>query len=598
MQNIDDLLQEYTAQLCRHIDARIHTSEDNILDALGTRRGTGFRNQLTHFGRTRSPDLDDGMASSRHLSPTSDGAIDANANVSEHNSEGSMAAITRKRTSVANAYATASEHGSIANSQSSHAASARKVSAVGLSLDAFDQHRSSMAMNHGTYVSETQRPVETQLSEPRPSRLQAIIEHNHFATFFGCAILSNAVLIAIETDYQSSHIHEATPEIVFYFGMAYTCLFAAELGLRMAHERLSFFTKPEFWNYLDFVIVATSLFELFLELTRTSLAGMQSTSQIRITRIIRCTKLLKVVRVARLIKFIRALRTLVHQIMSALKSLVWSLLLLFLVVFLFACAFTQAVSVLRSEAEDIDDIDSQLMIYWSSLPRSMFTLFKAITGGLSWDEVVEPLSDAGELSVALFVVYISFVQLAVLNVLTGVFCQNAIDSAKHDQELVTQAVLSTKEMYIRQVHQIFKDIDTDQSGTLTIQEFEKHLSNEHVKAYFDALELDASDIWVLFKLMDNNGAHEIDSEEFVSSCLRLKGAAKGLDLARLAWDHSYMSKRLHRFIRRTDDSIQTLSKRLTEVLGSPRTSRPRGTSHFETKLEASMACPSPTKSSL
>eukprot|EP00413_Alexandrium_margalefii_P030028 CAMPEP_0204556198 /NCGR_PEP_ID=MMETSP0661-20131031/29422_1 /ASSEMBLY_ACC=CAM_ASM_000606 /TAXON_ID=109239 /ORGANISM="Alexandrium margalefi, Strain AMGDE01CS-322" /LENGTH=59 /DNA_ID=CAMNT_0051563305 /DNA_START=56 /DNA_END=231 /DNA_ORIENTATION=+ len=59
----------------------------------------------------------------------------------------------------------------------------------------------------------------------------------------------------------------------------------------------------------------------------------------------------------------------------------------------------------------------------------MFTLFQAITGGISWHEPVETLGQVSVMLVWLFTAYLSFTYFAVMNVVTGVFCNSAIESA-------------------------------------------------------------------------------------------------------------------------------------------------------------------------
>ena len=60
---------------------------------------------------------------------------------------------------------------------------------------------------------------------------------------------------------------------------------------------------------------------------------------------------------------------------------------------------------------------------WGSVPRSVYSLFKSITNGTSWELVAEPLGDVHGIWLALFLLYIAFAYFAVLNVVTGVFCQ-------------------------------------------------------------------------------------------------------------------------------------------------------------------------------
>lgn len=156
------------------------------------------------------------------------------------------------------------------------------------------------------------------------------------------------------------------------------------------------------------------------------------------------------------------------------------------------------------------------------------------------------------------------------------FCQNAIESAQHDQDLVTQQVLSEKKTFVERIQQIFQNIDVNESGYVTIQEFTNHLKDESVCAYFDSLGLDTSDAWTLFKLMDRDEGNEIDVDEFLSGCLRLKGAARGLDMAALSYEHKLLMRRLGHFMIKTEKSLQVLTSAAATRSPSRRASAPTG----------------------
>ena len=57
--------------------------------------------------------------------------------------------------------------------------------------------------------------------------------------------------------------------------------------------------------------------------------------------------------------------------------------------------------------------------FFSSLPETMLSLYMSILGGVSWEEMVVPLGSMSPVWLLLFLFYISFAYLAVLNVITG-----------------------------------------------------------------------------------------------------------------------------------------------------------------------------------
>merc|ERR1712032_252228 len=77
-------------------------------------------------------------------------------------------------------------------------------------------------------------------------------------------------------------------------------------------------------------------------------------------------------------------------------------------------------------------------------------------------------------------------------------------------------------------------------GALRYEEFETHINDEKIKAYLHTLELDVTQIKLLFKLLDTDQGGEVDLQEFVSGCIKLKGGAKTLDLAFLKYQADFL----------------------------------------------------------
>merc|ERR1719335_1482575 len=82
---------------------------------------------------------------------------------------------------------------------------------------------------------------------------------------------------------------------------------------------------------------------------------------------------------------------------------------------------------------------------------------------------------------------------------------------------------------------VFEELDTNHSGSLSLEEFEQHIQDENILAYLSTLELDINQVRTLLTLLDLDQNGEVDIEEFVSGCLRLKGGAKSMDMAILQY---------------------------------------------------------------
>merc|ERR1712217_291547 len=210
-------------------------------------------------------------------------------------------------------------------------------------------------------------------------------------------------------------------------------------------------------------------------------------------------------------------------------------------------------------AEDTSALTVQkLQDYWGTLPRSMFTLLESISGGISWHEVVMPLTTVGWPYLALFTLFIMSFVFAILNVMTAVFCQSAIESAQQDKELATLNQLRDQDKIYAKLNELFEEIDQDESGLVTLDELEHVLAQRHSQAYLQTLGISIHDAWTLIKLLDSDNSGAVDSEEFIAGCVGLMGDAKAVHVATLAYDQRVTSSMLEEFMESADKHLSLL----------------------------------------
>eukprot|EP00933_Yihiella_yeosuensis_P064998 TRINITY_DN6859_c0_g1_i1.p1 TRINITY_DN6859_c0_g1~~TRINITY_DN6859_c0_g1_i1.p1 ORF type:complete len:321 (+),score=41.65 TRINITY_DN6859_c0_g1_i1:57-965(+) len=297
-----------------------------------------------------------------------------------------------------------------------------------------------------------------------------------------------------------------------------------------------------------------------------------STKHLRIFRVLRLARLLRGIRFMRLVKFLASLRALLLGIIEAIRSAIWATILMVFIFYGFSVMLTQAaVDYCREEsilaAGDWNAVphctSAGLNAFWSNVPLSIFTLLKAISGGVSWHDVVTPLAEISWIPVTFFVLYICIMFFVILNVITGIFCQNAIDSANSDKDLSVMTQLMNQESYVEKLKHIFYEIDDDGSNFITINEFEYAMRDERMSAFLSTIDIEISDAWTLFTLLDEDLSGFIDLEEFVSGCLLLKGSAKAIHLAKL----SHESRLSRRMLGDLEDCVLSLHQLVEDVLG-------------------------------
>merc|ERR1719433_1914203 len=84
------------------------------------------------------------------------------------------------------------------------------------------------------------------------------------------------------------------------------------------------------------------------------------------------------------------------------------------------------------------------------------------------------------------------------------------------------------------------ELDTDCSGSLSVEEFEKHVEDEKIQAYLKSRQIDIGQVRTLFTLLDIDQTGDLSMDEFVQGIMRLKGNASSMDLAVLTYQVEYI----------------------------------------------------------
>lgn len=298
---------------------------------------------------------------------------------------------------------------------------------------------------------------------------------------------------------------------------------------------------------------------------------------------------MKTAQVIRVLRFVMALRTLVTSILSTLKALFWALLLLFLIIYIFALLFTQAVDEFIFKENKIDQLTPEEASasdqYFGTLFHSMLTLFMSIAGGVSWEDAIVPLMAISTVWLLAFLFYVSFTYFAVLNVVTGVFCQSAIESAQQDHAAVVQSMLENKEAHLSKMRAVFSEIrenspsNAEGDEAITFAMLEEKINSPTVQQLLETLGLDVWDAWSFFKLLDTDGGGSIELEEFFMGCLRLGGNARGLELGKVLQDQQWLIRSQGKFQNFVEMELSQINEALNFIL----TTNPRESREAQTK---------------
>jgi len=368
--------------------------------------------------------------------------------------------------------------------------------------------------------------------------MAAMVKSSTFDLASGGLIVASTVCIGVETDYMARHSGESNDT----FGAIrnfFAVVFLIELLVRVVASRTEFLTDPKDrgWNLFDTFMVVSSLVEFvcqFLDEGNTASTG-------RVLRIMRIVRITRAMRLGRILRYARTFRQIVYSLQSSMGTLLWAMVMIFLVLYCFAICFVQAATdeiVLRNERGiPPTKLLLDLRRNYQSVPSGLYSLYMAMTGGQSWGELCEPLGLIHGAYLLLFLGFISLTYFGVLNVVTAIFVDSAMQSQQHYKELLIQESVLRKELYSQHLREVFREIDQDNSGCINGDEMEFFLADPALNLYLESIDIFPNDARSLFRLLDHDDSGEVSIDEFCEGCLRLKGEAKSFDIHCLLYNN-------------------------------------------------------------
>lgn len=396
--------------------------------------------------------------------------------------------------------------------------------------------------------------------------------HPYFEWFSIVLIMSNAAFLAWQTQYLAEKARDDAALLnfvdtsegaeMFVMSTAFTMLFAAELGIRWLGLGCRRFFDPDDndnlgWNILDMIVVGFGLIDIVFSLI-IFFSSFQAkddgedqdgmSDNVTLFRVLRIIRVVRVFRIVRVVRFFRELRIMVSSILGSMKLMFWAVVVLGMFLFMVGMSFASSVVTYLDTAEKWKDPENEDMILlFGTLDRSILSLYMAMSGGDDWGNFYSALVALPFHNRVLFVAFIGFAQITVLNIVTGVFVNSAMETDQNDKEIIIEEELQRKKEYLEAMGEIFLQMDEDETGKITYDEFVKVLDDEKVVAYFNVMKLDITDAEKVFHMLDVDEADEdadpgVDIMEFLDGCYRLQGESRALDMKIMQFEMEKITK--------------------------------------------------------
>lgn len=321
----------------------------------------------------------------------------------------------------------------------------------------------------------------------------------------------NAIWMAVDTDNNdSATLNEA--DAVFQIAEHFFCFyFSFEWFVRFMAFRRKRDGLKDGWFVFDSALVFMMVLETWVMTAFLAVSGASSSSGgLGNTGILRLFRLLRLSRMARMLRSMPELMILIKGMVSATRSVFFTLCLLIIIMYIFAIALTQ----LTGESS----IGPK---YFASIPASMYTLLVAGVFFDNLDKVITEVGEAGYVFAALFLLFIALATLMVMNMLIGVLC-SVVDAvaATEKEEMLVSFVRSKMREVVRRL---------DKDGNMMIDKAEFHKILDEPEALNALTEVDVDPIGLIdmidfiFSNDDGDGDKELALQDFMDLVLQLRG---------------------------------------------------------------------------
>lgn len=345
---------------------------------------------------------------------------------------------------------------------------------------------------------------------------QAIAKNWYFENITLAVILFNALWIMIDTDCNPHVLWEAHP--VFQIAEHSLCAFYVfEWVVRFGSFASKWNCFRDAWFMFDSVLVGLTVLETwvfnFIMMAvdsggNTADSGMGSTVILRMARLLRLSRM---ARMARLFRIMPELMILLKGMLAAIRSVLFTMALLGILMYVYAIAFTQL-------TEDTDMGKE----YFNTVPEAMVSLLLFGTLKDNVGDVAKAIGGEGIFYGLLFTTFVLLAALTVMNMLIGILCEVVSSVATVEKEEMVIMFVKNKMQQL-----LDSGVDEDDDHMISKDEFLNLLHDESAVSCLQEVGVDVVGLVdfaeFIFECDESHEEKKLNFADFMEEMLQLRG---------------------------------------------------------------------------
>ncbi|CAE7027961.1 CACNA1H [Symbiodinium natans] len=340
-----------------------------------------------------------------------------------------------------------------------------------------------------------------------PALCLRIVSSRWFDYLIGFVILVNSLLVGFEVQMSLDGLDVTwmQPLDTGFIGLYFLelCMRLVGMGWRQCF--------CDGWFLLDFTLVVLGIVTVFVLLFGSSgdLGILES------VLVVRAMRLLRLIRALRMLKYFRTVWRLVYGLLTSHNAMFSTLSLILLTLYVFACLGVELITK-DENLLGMDVTSAIIQDHFVSVFVSMLTLVQFVTVD-SVAIVYVPLIKEKPILAVYFFAIILIVSIALMNLVTAVLVEGALENAAHDREAEKVNLQEKLKEAVPKLREVFAAMDANGDGNVTMEEIEAVPMDVIPKEFFE--KNNVSSMQEIFEVLDVDGGGELSQEEFVDGLL-------------------------------------------------------------------------------
>jgi len=224
----------------------------------------------------------------------------------------------------------------------------------------------------------------------------------------------------------------------------------------------------------------------------------------------------------------KTLWMLVRGLIGSASTIAYTFSLIVLILYIFACIAMELITKKHLQSPDTGTAEF-VAEYFPDIPVAMLTLLQFVCMD-SISSIYRPLILGDPMLIIFFLPFILVVSIALMNLVTAVIVEGAIEQGKNDRESQNRYKQYAFKKMIPGLRAMFQTLDTDGNGTVSLEELVN--APQEIKKRLEEI-MQVETMVEVFEIIDFDQSGVVDIDEFCDGIQKLLNSTQSVEVVRI-----------------------------------------------------------------